>query len=293
MTAQDYIFPDVSGIAISGEVLPQHDAQGAWRPERAEDWAVLAEAWGERSLIAYMDAWGGRTQQERAARVAGIKTENGMANLRVPQVTETDGLLEQIRVMLLPGYRLWCAGAPTAKTWESDGRSTEWEVLCPEIFPARELTFGTGEKRWTVARLRAAFADLAENECYLCRNWYDPNAQTHVQECSGGTQNTNSGLNAYFNWSGYDGSWEIGVPNAPTLTLPERAGTPTLVALFHSYTTTGRVNRWYLKVLQPNGITKALLRSMAETPQSDEYSYVELVRHVMVVPINLRTKLGA
>lgn len=292
MTRNDYIFANVADIDIGGTVLPQHDANGAWRPERGEDWAFLAEAYGERSLIAYKDSYTPRTQAEVEARIAQIRNRDEVKYIKVPERSRTAALLEKVRFVLQPEHGMWCAHAPQERTLNNVDWADEWEDICPDIFPQRQLGFEATdwEQRWEVARLRAAFADLAANQCYMCRNWFDAARQTSVQEFSDGTRVTWQSWNAYFNWNG-TGEWEVGYPNTPTLTLPDGAGTPTLVGLFHSSTGLGNVNRWYLKVLQPDGITKQLLRSMAETPRQDDNAHVELVKHVVVVPVNLRTRL--
>ena len=291
MRAQDYIFANVDGIDIMGEVLPQHDANGAWRPERGEDWAFLAEAYGERWLVQWMDDSPAPTQNEVAAKIAEMRDWSWAKHPKVPERAETGYLLGNLRGMLEPENRTWCAGVPQEKTLSSIGETDDWEDICPEIFPARQLGNGAGDwiRRWDVARLRAAFADLAANECYLCRNWYDRSRQTYVQEYSSGRQNTWPDWGAYFNWNGYAGTWEVGYPNAPTLTLPERAGTPALLVLFEVESDTVS---WHLKVLQPNGVTKQLLMSLAGTLQQGQNVHVGTREIVMAVPMNLRTTLN-
>ena len=294
MRAQDYIFANVSGIDIIGEVLPQHEAEGGWRPERGEDWAFLAEAYGERSLIAYKDSAPPRTQAEIEAKIAQIRNEDEVKYIKVTERSRTAALLENVRFMLHPEKRMWCAQAPQERTLEHVHWADDWEDICPDIFPQRQLgpEATDWEPRWEVARLRAAFADLAANQCYMCRNWFDAARQTSVQEFDDGRQVTWPTFTAYVSLQGGTGRWEIAYPNTPTLTLPDRAGTPALLALFHAYTSQGRYDRYHLKVLQPGGITKQLLMGMAETPQQDDYAHVTLVKHVMAVPINLRTTLN-
>lgn len=293
MTREDYIFANVADIDIGGTVLQQHDANGAWRPERGEDWAFLAEAYGERSLIAYKDSSPPRTQAETEARIAQIRNKDEVKYIKVPERSRTAALLDDVRLVLQPEQRMWCAHAPQERTLNNVDWADDWEDICPDIFPQRQLgpEATDWEPRWEVARLRAAFADLAANQCYMCRNWFDAARQTTVQEFDDGRQVTWQSFNAYVNMQGGTGRWEIEYPNTPTLTLPDGAGTPTLVALFHVYTSSGSVNRWHVKTLATNGITKQFLQGIAVPPDVDDTSHVSLERHVVVVPVNLRTRL--
>ena len=303
MKEQDYIFADVGGIDIMGEVLPQHDTQGMWRPERAEDWAFLAEAWGERSLIRYKDSSRARTQAEVEAKMAEIKSWGFMQDLRVAERSKYWSLLRRIEEMLNEPYDpRWCACVPAERSWE-DGDSDllywNWYERCPDMLPARQLHVPIKHGmyvaepeyyRWETERLRSAYADMAANQLYVCENWYDEEKQK---------SRTNEGriydgrFDAYYHaYTTPVRRWvDWIVPDAPTLTLPEGAGTPTLAALFHVSGGRQQVNRWQLKTVAPEGITTALLESMAP-PADDEDVTISMVKTLLIVPMSMRTKLN-
>lgn len=298
MTRNDYIFANVADIDIGGTVLPQHDANGAWRPERGEDWAFLAEAWGERSLIEYKDNYTPRTQAEVAAEIAAIRGERFMKGLRVADLTSAWSLFESLERMLRASEMKWCAGAPTEKSWNEDGESTWWTERCPEMFPARQLEVGAHPERkdwlWEAEKLRAAFADLAANEKYICSYWFEAATQKSRFENSYGMSEEISGFEAEYakNETMGDVAWWHTTPRAPTLTLPDGAGTPVLATLWHATGQNAGVDKWYVKNVAPDGITGAFMEEMLpQMTGSGDAVAVELAGFRMIVPINLRTKL--
>ncbi len=299
MTRNDYIFANVADVDIGGTVLPQHDANGAWRPERGEDWAFLAEAWGERSLIEYKDSSNRRTQAQVEAKIAELRDWSFMGNLRVASMSDVALLLRNIEERLNQPYvPKWCAGVPAERSFSQydELQADWWYVNCQDMLPARQLdvppsgVYGTEDRRWEKEYLRAAFADIEANENYVCEHWFDASTQTTTNS-EGRT--LRGDFYAYYRAYTSAGTrwvyWEL--PNTPTLTLPEGAGTPTLVALFHVRGGRENVERWLLKTLQPEGITLALLESMAPEADEEEVS-VDLRTRMLIVPISMRTKLN-
>lgn len=295
MTRNGYIFANVADIEIGGTVLPQHEANGAWRPERAEDWAFLAEAWGERSMIEYMDSYTARTQAEIAAKTAELRAESIMSNLRVADAGAVWSLFVKLKQMLRANRWKWCAGGPTESVWDEDGAGTAWETRCPEMFPKRQLNVGitpqTEDLRWEKAHLGEAFAELAGNQKYICDYWYESSTQTSTETDSYGNVRRWPGYGADY-WRIGGAEWGVTVPDKPTLTLPQGAGKAMLAALFHAQAEGGRVDRWYVKTVEPDGITAAMLQGMAPQPEENELVTVSLEDKLLIVPISMRTSLN-
>lgn len=297
MTKSDYRYAEVASLDISGEVLPAHDAGGAERPNRAEDWAFLAEAVGERERIEYRDAYPARTTAEVAAYEARIREYAFMKNLRVASLTNAAWLFGNVMDKLAPSRLKWCAGHPQERSWQQGEEGFAWET-CPEMFPARALAFpkfpATKDYLWEAEYLRAAFADLAANEAYVCSNWYYPPTQKSHVETNTGMSEDLSGFYADYGKSETMGdvAWWRTVPRAPTLTLPEGAGTPRLATIWHAVGANAGVNTHYLKVTSPSAITVAFMESMLpQMTGSDDAVSVSMTDYRLIVTINLHTKL--
>lgn len=302
MRAEDYRYVEYAELAridISGTVLPQHEANGAWRPERAEDWAFLAEAWGEREMIDYIDASPARTPLEIGMKDAEIVGESFMHNLKVAQKGTT--LFSCLERMLKDEREKWCARAPIEREWNEDGAASDWWTRCPEMYPERQLSstqYIQEAWRWEAANLRAAFADLAANERYVCSYWYDVDALRTMHETSTGESRRLTGpFKAGYQKLENAGSvyWVRDYPDASTLSLklPQAAGTPVLATLWHAKGTNAGVDKWYVKNVAPDGITPQFMEAMLpQMTGSDDDVWVNLESFRLVVPITLRTRLN-
>ena len=299
MRVQDYIFADVAGIDISGEVLPQHENEGGWRPERAEDWAFVAEAWGERKLIEYKDSTNGRTQEQVENRIREIKEYGFMKNLRVGTKYEEWNLMKRIEEMLTEPYTpKWCAGVPEERTWEEEEYDREnynwWYENCRDMFPERQLDVQSKlwemDRCWKKERLSSAYADLAAYKLYICDNWYDKATQITTNQDGRVFEGIYQAW--YYAYTSGGRRWEAWYePSAPKLAMPEGAGTPTLMGLFYVGGGRQNVRKYQLKTMAPEEITLSFLRSMAPEAYEEEV-VVRLDVARLIVPISMRTNLN-
>lgn len=181
--ATDYHFANVTGIDISGEVLPEHPND--WRANRGEDFAFIYEAFQERQVVSYKYDNAPSNWSDAEDYVKAHSRFNQADNQFVVPVNLYRFL--DIWDTYISGGAEWSNGQPQERTWVGNGNypGAAPRDCFPDMYPASELGALLPSIRdkylpWTVDLVRAAYNDMIARQFYVAigNSWFDNSAVT-------------------------------------------------------------------------------------------------------------------